>query len=284
MSEERSVKRRSIGDYRRSGDWTDYWSTKIGSATDGKILVRGYPVEEIIENCSFIEATWLIIKGELPNSSQAKMFEAVLMSGMDQQFISSEVCAGRYVASAAPENPVAAVAAGMLATGTVTGSPADAVAMIYRAYDISQKEGLDLQETAIRVVDSYLSEGKLIPGIGHPVHTRFDPRAEALRRVVTRIGGWGKKASLFDAIHSEFIRRRDSFLPQNLAGVAACVYAELGFTPIEISALNGLGYTVTMVAHVVEEIKEGVPLRIIPEALGAKYVGPPERHIAKQSG
>ena len=65
------------------------------------------------------------------------------------------------------------------------------------------------------------------------------------------------------------------------SAVAPCVYAELAFDPVEISALSGLGYTVAMVAHVVEEIKEGVPLRIIPEALGAKYVGHPERHIPK---
>lgn len=281
MGRKRSM-RRNIGDYRRSGDWSGYWSTRISLATDGRILVRGYPAEEIIEYCSFIEATWLIIKGELPSTREAKMFEAVLMSGLDQQFISSEVCAGRYVASAAPENPVAAVAAGMLATGTVTGSPADAAAMIYHAYNLSEQERLDPKATAVRIVDSYLAEGKRIPGIGHPIHTRFDPRAEALRSVVTRIGGWGPKASLFDVIHAEFIQRKGSFLPQNLAGVAACVYVELGFTPVEILALNGLGYSVAMVAHVIEEIEEGVPLRIIPEALGAKYVGHPERHIAKR--
>jgi citrate synthase len=183
-----------------------------------------------------------------------------------------------------PENPVAAVAAGMLATGSVTGSPADAVAMIYRAYGLQQQERLSPEGTAARVVDGYLSERKRIPGIGHPLHTRFDPRAEALRRAVTRLGRWQEKASLFDAIHGEFVRRRGSFIPQNLAGVAGCVYAELGFEPLEVSALSAVGYAMALVAHVVEEIKEGVPLRIVPQALGAKYVGPPERHIAGPVG
>ena len=40
-----------------------------------------------------------------------------------------------------------------------------------------------------------------------------------------------------------------------------------------------MGYGYAIVAHVVEEIREGVPLRIIPDALGSKYIGPPERHI-----
>ena len=59
----------------------------------------------------------------------------------------------------------------------------------------------------------------------------------------------------------------------------AAVYCELGFDPIEIEALAAVGYGYAIVAHVVEEIREGVPLRIIPDALGSKYIGPPERHI-----
>lgn len=59
----------------------------------------------------------------------------------------------------------------------------------------------------------------------------------------------------------------------------AAVYCELGFDPIETEALAAIGYGYALVAHVIEEIKEGVPLRVIPPALGAKYVGPPERHI-----
>ena len=34
-------------------------------------------------------------------------------------------------------------------------------------------------------------------------------------------------------------------------------------------------------AHVIEEIKDGVPLRIIPDALGSRYIGHPERHVPK---
>jgi hypothetical protein len=36
-----------------------------------------------------------------------------------------------------------------------------------------------------------------------------------------------------------------------------------------------------LLAHITEEIREGVPLRIIPDELGAHYAGPDERHLDK---
>jgi citrate synthase len=107
----------------------------------------------------------------------------------------------------------------------------------------------------------------------------MEPRAELLRRKVQELGGWGEKAQLLEAIQTALIQRLGKPLPINLAGMMAAVYCELGFDPVEIEALAAVGYGYAIAAHVVEEIKEGVPLRIIPDALGAKYAGPPERHI-----
>ena len=45
-------RRHSIGEFVASGDWSDYWTTCISRAASGRILVRGYPVEEIIERLS----------------------------------------------------------------------------------------------------------------------------------------------------------------------------------------------------------------------------------------
>ena len=77
-----------------------YWTTKISSASKGRVLVRGYPAEELIERLKFAETTYLIIKGELPTTAQAEALDAVLRSGLDQQFISSAVPAARFAASA----------------------------------------------------------------------------------------------------------------------------------------------------------------------------------------
>ena len=55
--------------------------------------------------------------------------------------------------------------------------------------------------------------------------------------------------------------------------------ADLKFDPLVIGGLGALGYGAALLAHIVEEIREGVPLRIIPDALGAHYAGPEERHL-----
>ena len=49
--------------------------------------------------------------------------------------------------------------------------------------------------------------------------------------------------------------------------------------PLAIGGIGALGYGMALLAHIVEEIREGVPLRIIPDALGAHYDGPAERHL-----
>ena len=49
--------------------------------------------------------------------------------------------------------------------------------------------------------------------------------------------------------------------------------------PLAIGGIGALGYGMALLAHIVEEVREGVPLRIIPEALGAHYAGPAERHL-----
>ena len=85
---------RHIGQYVASGNWSDYWSTRISRAENGRILVRGYPIEELIEGLSFSEAAFLLLRGELPDEREAALFDLALRSGMDQQLINSAARSG----------------------------------------------------------------------------------------------------------------------------------------------------------------------------------------------
>ncbi|WP_455905743.1 citrate synthase [Blattabacterium cuenoti] len=40
----------------------------------GELLYRGYPIEQIISKCTFIETSYLLLNGELPNTAQLKSF------------------------------------------------------------------------------------------------------------------------------------------------------------------------------------------------------------------
>ncbi|AXS80253.1 citrate synthase [Dechloromonas sp. HYN0024] len=41
----------------------------------GELLYRGYPIEQLAENCNFLEVTYLLKNGELPNAKQKSTFE-----------------------------------------------------------------------------------------------------------------------------------------------------------------------------------------------------------------
>ena len=41
----------------------------------GELLYRGYPIEQLAENCNFLEVTYLLKNGELPNAQQKSDFE-----------------------------------------------------------------------------------------------------------------------------------------------------------------------------------------------------------------
>jgi citrate synthase len=41
---------------------------------NGVLLYRGYPIDTVVENCSFLETTWLLLNGELPDTGQLTQF------------------------------------------------------------------------------------------------------------------------------------------------------------------------------------------------------------------
>ncbi len=41
----------------------------------GELLYRGYPIEQLADNCNFLEVTYLLKNGELPNATQKTDFE-----------------------------------------------------------------------------------------------------------------------------------------------------------------------------------------------------------------
>lgn len=264
--------------------WDGYWTTKVGWADEGRILVRGYRAEDLIDTLTFADVAYLVIRGELPTRAQARALDAVLRSGLDQAFISSAVPAARFAASAAPEAPAAAIAAGVIAFGSITGSPRECADMLRAAGRERVDEHLTFADTAARLVEEHRRQRRRIPGLGHPLHKRTEPRAAALREVASEIGVWRDHGQLLDEVAREAAAQLGRPLPLNLAGVMAAVLLEIGFEPLEMVGLGVLAYLPSLIAHTTEEIREGHPLRIIPAALGARYGGWPERRLPEGAG
>jgi len=58
----------------------------------------------------------------------------------------------------------------------------------------------------------------------------------------------------------------------------AAIMNEMGLSPMDMVGINLLSYLPGIIAHVIEEITEGVPLRTIADML-IQYNGEPERHL-----
>jgi len=272
--------KRHIGQYVASGDWSDYWTTRISRAQQGKITVRGYPVEELIASLSYTQSAFLLITGELPDDREAAIFDLALRSGMDQQFISAAAGAARFTASAFPESAIPALASGMLASGSVTGSPQEPAEMLIASVNIEPDHDTGSETT----IEEWLEHRGTVPGLGHPVHKNSEPRAITLRELASDLGGWGVHGERLDAIEAMFEQRKGRKIPINLAGAMGAVLADLNINPLIIGGLGALAYGMSLLAHIREEIEEGVPLRIIPDALGAHYAGPADRHLDTEDG
>jgi citrate synthase len=277
MSEDQ--KKRRLGDYYRSGDWSDYWQTSISFVGPHKLLIRGYPIEEIVERLTYPEVLFLTIRGELPTKAEARVLDAVLCSIPAHQWVAAHLLAAAVTASASPESPIPGIASGILTMGSVTVSPQHTAELIERARELMNQDGLDMDAAAERVVEEYRDQGRLLPGLGHPNHKDHDPRATAVAKVAREEGVWGEGCELYSRVHAVFVRTTGKALPINIDGMIAAVLGDMGFSPHEMAGIAATAAMPGIVAHVIEEIERGVPLRIVPDELGSRYVGEPERHI-----
>src|SRR6266498_5250706 len=94
----------------------DRWHSPLTEISPNKILVRGYPLDEMMGRLGFAEAVYLLLMGELPTPAIGRMLNAVLVSSVDHGVTPPSTLAARNVAtSGAPLKDC--VAAGILAFG-----------------------------------------------------------------------------------------------------------------------------------------------------------------------
>ena len=206
------------------------------------------------------------------------MMDAMLMSLLDHGFVAASVLAARYAASGNPQL-VPGTAAGLLTAGSNTISPQHSAEFLENALKMMRADGLSLEETARRVVAKVRAEKRRIPGLGHPTHKGDDFRATQLRRIAAENGFLGDKIRMFEAIHAEFLRATGKQgICINVDGMLGAIMSEMGFRPMQMAAVALLAVLPGIMAHVIEEIEEGKPLRIVRDE-DCDYLGPAERAV-----
>src|SRR5215216_8046854 len=75
------------------------WRTALTYIAPNKILVRGYPLDEVMGRLSFGEAIYLLFMGEVPSPSIGRLMEAILVSFIDHGATPPSTLAARNTAT-----------------------------------------------------------------------------------------------------------------------------------------------------------------------------------------
>src|SRR6266498_493057 len=187
----------------------DRWHSSITEIEPNKILIRGYPLDEMMGRLGFAEAVYLLLMGELPTPAIGRMLNAVLVSTIDHGVTPPSTLAARNVAtSGAPLKD--SVAAGILAVGPHHGGDIESCMRFLDQGLAMVRAGQSLHQAAERLVDDCLKEGQTPPGFGHRFHTQ-DPRASRLFQMALELELEGEHIRLLRAAERALDARKEHF-------------------------------------------------------------------------
>src|SRR5438128_10950667 len=80
----------------------DRWHSALTEIAPNKILVRGYPLDEMMGRLGFAEAVYLLLMVELPTHAIGRMLNAVLVSSLDHGVTPPSKLAAPNLATSGP--------------------------------------------------------------------------------------------------------------------------------------------------------------------------------------
>jgi len=230
--------------------------TDIGYSTRDRIVVRGKDLPgEVIGKLDFIETICLLALGRVPEAREKTMLNALLVTAADHG-LTPITLAARLTLLGAPESLQGAIAAGLLGGGnTFLGTTQNVCEMLASARERLPNDPDDalITKAADDLVAASLGSDRGVPGYGHPIHTRGDPRVPALAELSTANGYFGVPWRLAYAIEESLSKQRRRRLPLNAAGAMGAIYAELRLPPLMARGLALVGRCGGLVAHLLEE-------------------------------
>src|SRR5580692_12420050 len=205
--------------------------TSLGTSDADTITLLGQDLAaDLMGKVSFGElALWLVTQRR-PTPGQVAVFEAVLVALADHGFTPTAIAA-RLTYLSAPDSVQGALAAGLLGGGSrFLGVTEDAGQFLADALagQPGPRDDAGYDALALAAVRAARAEGRLVPGLGHPIHKVTDPRTPVLIAIADDAGLRGPHLRLFEAVgrvHPEVLGRT---LPLNGAGTCGAALAEIG--------------------------------------------------------
>ena len=103
--------------------------TKISKTKDGKHLIYGKNILDLIDKNSFVDMFFLLIRGELPKKNEAELLNSILVAATEHGVAAPSAFVPRTVASTG-NTMNTALAAGVLTIGEKHGGAVEQIAKI----------------------------------------------------------------------------------------------------------------------------------------------------------
>ena len=256
---------------------TDRRFTELSRASADRIEVRGRDlVSEVMGSSSFTEYFHLLLTGREPTENERFFLDLLLVSIAEHGMMPSNVAA-RMTLAADPGSLQGAVAAGILGAGPVILGASESCARLL----VQAQERIAAGETASAVAEEVVrtirESGGRVPGFGHSVHRPVDPRAERILELADARGVSGPHVSLARALRDAVGDAAGAAIPMNVAMAIAAVLLDLGYAADDVNAVPILARTAGLLAHLAEERRRPLGLRLAAAAEDAvDYRPPPE--------
>ncbi len=251
--------------------------TAITAIEPNKILIRGYPVDELMGRLDFGEAVYLLLRGELPSPSIGKLMGAVLVSSLDHGITPPSTLASRNVATTGATLQ-ACVASGILGFGPYHGGDIESCMRFLDSGLALVRNGMSYEEAANEILKNHPENP---PGFGHRIHTQ-DPRTARLFQMAHELELDGEHIRIAGSIERALNRNigddSSEHIPINVDGAIAAVCADLGFDHSQGNALFLISRVTGLVAHALEEQARQSPMRQI-DPRDLVYDGPADRRL-----
>jgi citrate synthase len=243
--------------------------TRIGRAYPDRVEVQGRDLTgDLMGRLTFTELVHLLLTGEEPTEDQRFFLDLVLVAIAEHGLMPTNVTA-RITLAADPESLQGAVAAGILGAGPVVLGTSEECAVLLAEAVAS---GRDPEDVAREI----RAAGGKVPGFGHPVHRRVDPRAERILALADARGAAGPHVAFARALRDAVGAAFGKALPMNVAMPTAAVMLDLGFPSAAVKAVPVLARTAGLLAHLAEERERPLGFQLAAKAEEAVAYEPPD--------
>lgn len=215
--------------------------------------------------------TLRMLNDTAPTKQQAAALDTYLVTVADHG-LNASTFAARVVASTRA-GLVSAVLAGISALkGPLHGgAPGPVIEML---------DAIGAPANARAWLEAALDRGDRLMGFGHRIYRVRDPRADALKGALRKLGADAGRLGLAEAVEQAALailreRKPNRTLETNVEFYTALLLEALGFTPDSFTCVFALGRTTGWLAHAHEQIAGGRLVR--PQSV---YVGPQPRQAA----